>query len=85
VTAVLGILSCLFLAWQNFKPMIDRALADDPVPLTILGVYALVGAIVYAAYGYWNSKLAKGIDITEDSSLPTPAEAMGRGVDDIRD
>jgi APA family basic amino acid/polyamine antiporter len=85
VTAVLGILSCLFLAWQNFKPMIDRALADDPVPLTILGVYALVGAIVYAAYGYWNSKLAKGIDITEDSSLPTTAEAMGRGVDDIRD
>ncbi len=84
VTAVLGILSCLFLAWQNFKPMIDRALADDPVPLTILGVYALVGAIVYAAYGYWNSKLAKGIDITEDSSLPTPAEALGRGVDDIR-
>jgi len=85
VTAVLGILSCLFLAWQNFKPMIDRALADDPVPLTILGVYALVGAIVYAAYGYWNSKLAKGIDITEDSSLPTPAEALARGVDDIRD
>jgi len=85
VTAVLGILSCLFLAWQNFKPMIDRALADDPVPLTILGVYALVGAIVYAAYGYWNSKLAKGIDITEDSSLPTTAEAMGRGVDDVRD
>jgi APA family basic amino acid/polyamine antiporter len=85
VTAVLGILSCLFLAWQNFKPMIDRALADDPVPLTILGVYALVGAIVYAAYGYWNSKLAKGIDITEDSSLPTPAEALARGVDDVRD
>jgi len=85
VTAVLGILACLFLAWQNFKPMIDRALADDPVPLTILGVYALVGAIIYAVYGFWHSKLAKGIDITEDSHLPSPAEAMGRGVDDVRD
>jgi APA family basic amino acid/polyamine antiporter len=84
VTAVLGIFACLFLAWQNFKPMIDRALADDPVPLTILAVYALVGAIVYAVYGYWHSKLAKGIDITEDSSLPSPAEAMGHGVDDVR-
>jgi len=73
------------LAWQNFKPMIDRALADDPVPLTILGVYALVGAIIYAVYGFWHSKLAKGIDITEDSHLPSPAEAMGRGVDDVRD
>ena len=85
VTAVLGILACLFLAWQSFKPMIDRALADDPVPLTILGVYALVGAIIYAVYGFWHSKLAKGIDITEDSHLPSPAEAMGRGVDDVRD
>jgi basic amino acid/polyamine antiporter, APA family len=84
VTAVLGIMACLFLAWQNFKPMIDRALADDPVPLAILGVYALVGAFVYAAYGYWHSKLAKGIDITEDHDLPTAVEAMAHGVDDVK-
>ncbi len=81
-TAVAGILACGFLAWQNFAPMLERALSDDPVPLTILGGYALLGAIVYVAYGYWNSKLAKGIDITEDSSLPTAAEAMAYGVDD---
>jgi APA family basic amino acid/polyamine antiporter len=85
VTAVLGILACGFLAWQNFEPMIHRALADDPVPLTILGVYALVGAVIYAAYGYWHSYLAKGIDITEDTSMSSPAEAMGRGVDDVKD
>ncbi len=85
VTAVLGILACLFLAWQNFKPMIDHALNDNPVPLTILAVYALVGAVIYAAYGYWHSYLAKGIDITEDHSMSSPAEAMAHGVDDVKD
>ncbi|NBB15357.1 amino acid permease [Caulobacter sp. SLTY] len=85
VTAVLGIFACLFLAWQNFKPMIDHALADNPVPLTILAVYALVGALIYAAYGYWHSYLAKGIDITEDTSMSSPAEAFAKGVDDVKD
>lgn len=85
VTAVLGICACLFLAWQNFKPMIDHALADNPVPLTILGVYALVGALIYVAYGYWHSYLAKGIDITEDTSMSSPAEAFAHGVDDVKE
>jgi len=84
-TAVAGILACMFLAWQNFKPMIQHAMDDNPLPLILLASYAAVGAVIYIAYGYWHSKLAKGIDITEDSSLPSPAEAMGRGVDDIRD
>ncbi len=84
-TAVAGILACMFLAWQNFKPMIQHAMDDNPLPLILLASYAAVGAVIYIAYGYWHSKLAKGIDITEDSALPSPAEAMGRGVDDIRD
>jgi basic amino acid/polyamine antiporter, APA family len=84
-TAVAGIFACMFLAWQNFKPMIQHAMDDNPLPLILLASYAAVGAVVYIGYGYWHSKLAKGIDITEDSSLPSPAEAMGRGVDDIRD
>jgi APA family basic amino acid/polyamine antiporter len=84
-TAVAGILACMFLAWQNFKPMIQHAMDDNPLPLILLASYAAVGAVIYIAYGFWHSKLAKGIDITEDSALPSPAEAMGRGVDDIRD
>lgn len=84
-TAVAGILACMFLAWQNFKPMIQHAMDDNPLPLILLASYAAVGAVIYIGYGYWHSKLAKGIDITEDTSLPSPAEAMGRGVDDIRD
>ena len=85
VTAVLGILACLFLAWQNFKPMIERAMNDDPVPMAILGGYAVIGALVYALYGFWHSKLAKGIDITEETSMSSPAEAMAYGVDDVKD
>jgi APA family basic amino acid/polyamine antiporter len=84
-TAVAGIFACLFLAWQNFKPMIQHAMDDNPLPLMLLGGYAVIGAIIYIAYGFWNSKLAKGIDITEDTSMSSPAEAMAHGVDDVKD
>lgn len=84
VTALLGIAACLFLAWQNFQPMIQHAMDDNPLPLMLLGGYAAIGALVYIIYGFWHSKLAKGIDITEDSSLETAAEAFAHGVDDIK-
>jgi len=84
-TAVLGILACLFLASQNLIPMFQHAAEDNPLPLMLLGGYAAVGAIIYAAYGFWNSKLAKGIDITEETTMSSPAEAMGSGVDNQKD
>ena len=85
VTAVLGILACLTLASFNFIPMVTHALNDNPLPLTILGVYALVGALIYGLYGFAHSKLAKGIDITEDTTLESAVEAMGHGVDNKKD
>ena len=85
VTATLGILACLGLAGLNFTPMIQHAMNDNPLPLTILGVYALVGAVIYAVYGFWNSKLAKGIDITEDPTLASPVEGLAGHVDNIKD
>lgn len=84
-TAILGILACGFLAWQNFAPMLERYQNDDPVPLTILAVYGAVGALVYFAYGLWNSKLAKGIDVSDDTTLASPAEALGGHVDNIKE
>lgn len=84
-TAVLGILACAALAGLNFIPMVQHALNDNPLPLTILGIYAVVGAVVYIAYGYWNSKLAKGIDITEETTMTSPAAALGEGVDNQKD
>ncbi|MEH6665279.1 MAG: amino acid permease [Brevundimonas sp.] len=85
VTAFLGICACLFLASQNLIPMFQHAAEDNPLPLMLLGGYAAVGAVIYAAYGFWNSKLAKGIDITEDTKLASPAEGLGGHVDNIRE
>lgn len=85
VTAVLGICACLFLASQNLIPMFQHAAEDNPLPLMLLGGYAAIGAVIYAAYGFWHSKLAKGIDITEDASLETAVEALGHGVDNKKD
>lgn len=85
ITAVAGILACGFLAWQNFAPMLERANNDDPVPLTILAVYGAVGAAVYLLYGLWNSKLAKGIDVSDDTALASPAEALGGHVDNVKE
>ncbi|MFN3353902.1 MAG: amino acid permease [Brevundimonas sp.] len=85
LTAVFGILACLGLAALNLTPMIQHALDDNPLPLTILGIYALVGAVVYAAYGFWHSKLAKGIDITDDTALATPDQALAGRVDNVKE
>lgn len=84
-TAVLGILACLFLASQNLIPMFQHAAEDNPLPLMLLGGYAALGAVIYAIYGFWHSKLARGIDITEDTALASPAEALGTGVDNVKE
>ncbi|MDO9587332.1 MAG: amino acid permease [Brevundimonas sp.] len=84
-TAVLGILACLFLASQNLIPMFQHAAEDNPLPLMLLGGYAAVGAVIYAAYGFWHSKLAKGIDITEETTMSSPAAALGGDVDNVKE
>ncbi|MFT4955441.1 MAG: APA family basic amino acid/polyamine antiporter [Brevundimonas sp.] len=85
VTAFLGICACLFLASQNLIPMFQHAAEDNPLPLMLLGGYAAIGAVIYAAYGFWHSKLAKGIDITEETTISSPAGAFGEGVDNIKE
>ena len=84
VTAFVGIFLCLFLAYQNFQPMVISALKGDMLPIDILGGYLIVGFLVYVFYGFWNSKLAKGIDVSEEMGLESVADAMGHGVDDIK-
>ena len=64
-TAVAGIIACVSLAGFNILPMVQKALNGDPLPMSILGVYCLVGAAVYALYGYRHSKLARGEDILD--------------------
>ena len=84
-TAFAGICACLFLAYNNLSPMIQHAMNDNPLPLILLAAYAEVGALIYIAYGYWHSKLAKGIDITEETTISSPADAFGHGVDNIKE
>ena len=57
----------------------------DPLTLQLLGGYAVIGAIIYAIYGFWHSKLAKGIDITEETPMSSPAAALGGDVDNKKD
>jgi len=84
-TAGAGIAACLFLASQNLIPMFQHAAEDNPLPLMLLGGYAAVGAVIYLIYGFWNSKLARGIDTVEDTTLASPAEALGTGVDNVKE
>ena len=94
-TAMLGIAACLYLAWKNFQPMLEQAFPTqaqlaagaipDPLTLQLLGGYAAIGAVIYAVYGFWHSKLAKGIDITEETLMNSPAAAFGEGVDNIKE
>ena len=84
-TAVLGILACLFLASQNLIPMFQHAAEDNPLPLMLLGGYAVLGAVIYAIYGFWHSRLAKGLDVLDDPALSTPEEALAGHVDNVKE
>ena len=84
-TAVLGILACLFLASQNLIPMFQHAAEDNPLPLMLLGGYAVLGAVIYAIYGFWHSRLAKGLDVLDDPALSTPEQALAGNVDNVKE
>jgi APA family basic amino acid/polyamine antiporter len=72
------------MAGPLIEDVIQKALADDPIPATIIGSYLALGAAIYLFYGMRNSRLAKGLDILEDPSLPGPLEAVAHGVDERR-
>ena len=94
-TAVAGIAACLFLAWNNFQPMLQQAfpsaerlaqgVVPDPLTLQLLGGYCAIGAVIYVVYGFWHSRLAKGLDVLDDPALSTPAEALGGQVDNVKE
>ena len=72
------------MAGPLIEDIITKALADDPIPAMILGGYLVLGAAIYLFYGLPNSRLAKGLEIIDDSALPGPLEAALHGVDERR-
>ena len=83
-TPILGIIFAGIMAAPLIWDIIDKAMSGDPIPAIILSSYILLGALVYAFYGLSHSRLAKGLDILDDTALPSPMEAQAFGLNEKR-
>jgi basic amino acid/polyamine antiporter, APA family len=83
-TPLLGIFFALVMVVPLITDMIAKAQAGDPIPALILGGYLLVGAAIYAFYGYRNSRLGQGLPQIDDDqgAGPGPEQAIARGLGD---
>ena len=81
---MLGILFASIMAVPLIEDIITKALSDDPIPAMILGGYFVLGAAIYLFDGLPNSRLARGLDILDDSNLPGAMEATAHGLDERR-
>ncbi|MSO98781.1 MAG: amino acid permease [Rhodospirillaceae bacterium] len=69
LTPLGGILGAIIMAGPLVEDIITKALNNDPIPAIILGSYLVLGAAIYIFYGLPNSRLAKGLDILDDSPV----------------
>ncbi len=83
-TPILGVVFAGIMAAPLIVDIIYKAGHGDPIPAYILGGYLIIGAAVYIFYGLPNSRLAQGLDVLDDSPLPTPMEAIAHGIDERR-
>lgn len=81
---MMGILFAFIMITPLVEDIVTKALNNDRIPAFILGTYFVVGALIYLFYGYRNSRLAQGLDCVDDSPLPSPHEAIARGLDERR-
>ena len=82
---ILGMFSALLMILPLVDDVFRKLGAGDPIPAALLGGYGLLGAAIYAFYGVRNSKLAKGIDISEEDAGDTPLQAQLHGLRDAND
>ncbi len=81
---MLGILFAAIMVVPLIEDIVQKALAGDTIPAVILVGYLALGAAIYLFYGLPNSRLAQGLDILDDPTLPGPLEASVHGVDHRR-
>lgn len=80
---VLGIFFALIMTGPLVEDIFLKAAAGDPIPATILGSYLAVGAAIYIFYGFWNSRLGKGLgQIDDDGPGPGAMQAEVHGIGD---
>jgi len=79
---VLGIIFAFIMAAPLIMDIVIKAFTGDMIPAIILLSYFVLGAGLYIFYGYRNSRLARGLDVIEDTTLPSPMDAQLHGLDE---
>ncbi len=79
---IAGIVGAGIMAAPLIIDIIVKATEGDPIPAFILSGYLILGAAIYIFYGLANSRLAKGLDILEDTTLPGAMQAAAHGLDE---
>lgn len=84
VTPILGIFFALVMIAPLLLDMFQKAGHGDVIPASLLGGYLLLGALVYAGYGYRHSRLGRGLQQIDDDqgAGPGPEQAIAKGLGD---
>ncbi len=57
VVPVLALVLCLSMVGPVLVDIVLKAIDGDSIPATILGIYLVVGVLLYRGYGWRNSRL----------------------------
>ncbi len=84
VTPILGIFFALLMTGPLLLDMYAKATSGDPIPAYLLGGYLSLGALIYIGYGFWNSRLGKGLPQIDDDQGAGPGaeQAIAHGLGD---
>lgn len=81
IVPLMGVFFAFVMAGPLIEDVIVKAATGDPLPAYLLTGYFALGAAIYVFYGFWNSRLAKGLQAIEDEPGVSPFEAQRHGVD----
>ncbi|MBX3478853.1 MAG: amino acid permease [Caulobacter sp.] len=83
LTPLLGIFFALAMIGPLLFDIYAKAMTGDMIPAILLTGYLILGAFIYIAYGYRNSRLGKGLgQIDDDGPGPGALGAQLHGIGD---